>query len=451
MTHAAMLAFPLVAWLFFVRLPFATAIVASMLLGFLFLPSAYSISIPVLPNLDRATLPLLVTLGLALVYGARRDGPHRPEVAMGDPPTILPGFFPKIGGAHIFAGIALLGSVGTWFANTGPLIVAETVRQGLTLYDVLNEIQQLILWFLTLVLGWKFLADEKAQQTILMLMAGAVLGYSLLTLVEVRLAPQLHIWVYGYFPHDFLQHIRGGSFRPVVFMPHGLVLSLFLCMSALAIVAYMRAIDGDRRVLYFFAFCWVLVVLLLSRSLGAVLIAMLIVPSLFLFNARWQTFVAAAIAFLVVAYPVARAVGISPLTRVAAAVEPYAQSRANSLNFRLENEEDVIAHTAAKPLFGWGGYNRGAVYSETGRSISVRDGFWLVQYSQSGWFGYVGIFGLLTLGVFGLAVRAIRRPPSLAASGLCLVLAANLMDLIPNSGLTSLTWLIAGSLLGRWQ
>ena len=46
-------------------------------------------------------------------------------------------------------------------------------------------------------------------------------------LVEVRLSPQINTWIYGFFQHDFIQMMRYGGFRPIVFLPHGLWVAFF--------------------------------------------------------------------------------------------------------------------------------------------------------------------------------------------------------------------------------
>ena len=46
--------------------------------------------------------------------------------------------------------------------------------------------------------------------------------------------------VYGFFPHSWLQHVRGGGFRPIVFMNHGLVLGIFLSMAVVASAIMVR-------------------------------------------------------------------------------------------------------------------------------------------------------------------------------------------------------------------
>ena len=66
--------------------------------------------------------------------------------------------------------------------------------------------------------------------------------------------------------------------------------------------------------------------------------------------------------------------------------------------------------------------------------------------------GFVATFGLLGLAVFRAATalkyaQAIREKEYLAA--LALIIAINIIDLLPNSSLSPLTWLLVGALLGR--
>ena len=84
--------------------------------------------------------------------------------------------------------------------------------------------------------------------------------------------------------------------------------------------------------------------------------------------------------------------------------------------------------------------------------MSVTDGRWIITLGESGLLGFIAEFGLLSLGVFR-AASVFRRVDSpvekLFVSSLSLILAVNLLDLLPNSGLVPWTWLIAGALLGR--
>jgi hypothetical protein len=213
----------------------------------------------------------------------------------------------------------------------------------------------------------------------------------------------------------------------------------------------MRAIDGDRRVMYFFAAAYMVVVLILSKSLGMVLVAAMTVPIMLFFSIRWQLVCAAAIAGAVFAYPVLRSAGFSPLSPVVSAVYSVNPSRAASLDYRLQSEDTLVAHANRKPVFGWGGWGRSEVFDAHGRLVNVRDGAWIIKLGQYGWAGLISLLGLLVAPVVLLAARSRTLQVTAATSGLCVVLAANLIDIVPNSGLTPLTWMMAGALLGHLE
>jgi hypothetical protein len=63
----------------------------------------------------------------------------------------------------------------------------------------------------------------------------------------------------------------------------------------------------------------------------------------------------------------------------------------------------------------------------------------------------VGRLGILTFAVFVMAVRWRRYELDPATAALSVVLAANLIDLIPNATATSVTLLIAGAMAGRLE
>jgi hypothetical protein len=88
----------------------------------------------------------------------------------------------------------------------------------------------------------------------------------------------------------------------------------------------------------------------------------------------------------------------------------------------------------------------------TGRVLSIVDGQWIITIGHYGWLGFIAMFGLLALPVLGMW-REARRPGAapvpMAVSALTLILAVNMLDLLPNATLIPFTWLIAGALLGR--
>ena len=73
--------------------------------------------------------------------------------------------------------------------------------------------------------------------------------YVPLCLFEVRMSPQLHNMVYGFAQHSFGQTVRGGGWRPMVFMQHGLAVGLFMSVMlpwAPKLMPVLLEYDGNR-------------------------------------------------------------------------------------------------------------------------------------------------------------------------------------------------------------
>ena len=102
--------------------------------------------------------------------------------------------------------------------------------------------------------------------------------YCLFIAVELRLSPQMHSWVYGYVPHqDFLQVLRWGGYRPVVFMTHGLALALMMFHVTVLATALAKVKITVWKVLKPKTLAaGLFVVLILCKSTGAILFEMCI-------------------------------------------------------------------------------------------------------------------------------------------------------------------------------
>ncbi len=75
----------------------------------------------------------------------------------------------------------------------------------------------------------------------------------------------------------------------------------------------------------------------------------------------------------------------------------------------------------------------------------------MILIGSFGWVGFLAEFGLLTLPILMFWRKAAFGDPAAIpplAGPLLLMLAINVVDLIPNATVTSLTWLIAGAMLG---
>jgi hypothetical protein len=169
-------------------------------------------------------------------------------------------------------------------------------------------------------------------------------------------------------------------------------------------------------------------------------------------NAKKWSQAALTISIIVMLFPMLRSTDIVPTEGITDFISQYNPARGGSLKFRFDNEDILLEKANQRPAFGWGGWGRGRVFDpESGRDISTTDGTWVLIFGGNGWAGYIAIFGLL---VFPIIKHSSHIKKQISAQqnritiGLCLMLSFNLLDLIPNSSLTPLTFILAGSILG---
>jgi len=451
--YVALIGWPLVVIILFRRTSLPVALIWSLVAGFLLLPTDTGPDFPLLPRIDKNLIPSVAAALMAMVILRQNQGPSG---RMGGPVpapqiTTLPGWLPR---SYIVRALMLLligGAFMTVMLNGDLLNNGGRLRRGLKSYDAFSIILTTGVALLPMFLARKFLAHPDSHRILLVILAVAGGLYSLPILYEVRMSPRLNSMIYGFFAHDWRQHIRLGGWRPIVFLNHGLVVGLFLSSVVLAALAAFRTTQGRRRWYFIGAALWLFMVLILSKNLGVLLVTVVLAPVFLIFGVRAQLLAAAIIATVVLSFPILRSAGFVPITQMtnlAASINPV---RAQSFQFRLDNENQLLSKAFERPGFGWGGWGRERVFDDTGRDLSTPDGYWIITVGQGGWVRYIGEFGLLAMPIILLAWRRRRYEISLATSALCLVLAANLVDLIPNSGLTPLTWLMAGALLGRLE
>jgi hypothetical protein len=437
---ALVLWFPVTLALFLL-LPPKRAVLFAVFGAVLFLPEGAWLKIPLLPPLDKETVPFL---GILLAASIRSPG------------RIWR--LPRERWVTVMTLAMLAGGIATALTNADSLLVGAwrivalpplTIKDGMSI--ALDEVFGAAIPFFV---GAAFMRNPEDLEDLLVFLAGAGLLYSVFALLELRLSPRLHAWVYGYQQtDDFAQAIRFGGYRPMVFMAHGLALSLFFTVTALAATA-VRTVRG--RVWRFATgrvSLYLDVIVLACKSLAAILYAACAVPLAAFASAKWQQRVAA----VVLIYPVLRGADLFPTSAVVSVGKKFGIDRARSMEFRFNNEDQLLAKARQRPWFGWGKFNRNAVIDAGGHPVSVTDGQWIIAFGVSGATGFVTEFGLLLLPVF-LTGRRLRRVEDrtqrrLIAS-LSLIVAVTAADLIPNSRFSSYPYFLAGALLSlsaAWQ
>lgn len=424
---------PVVCMVLFMRMPAPQALLWSVIGGYLLLPSATKFELSGLPDLDKSSM-IAIGAGLGTLAFGRRPA--------------------RIGGGALFYGfgsVFVLSPFVTAFLNPDPIVGNKLYFPGLTWYDGLSSAAYSLFALVPFWAARRLLSDEAGHRRILVVVTLSMLAYSLLVLLEIRLSPQLHRWVYGFFPHQFSQQIRAGGFRAVVFLPHGLVVALFLGLAVVAATALSRRgaylIGIGCRMLA----VYLLIVLVLQKSLGALVLTGVFGGLALFVGVRRQLHIAALVSLVICVYPIVRGAGLLPYDTILTTVGSLSSDRAGSLETRLVNEQKLLDKAAERPLFGWGSWGRNRVYDlEEGRDASVTDGLWVMQIGSLGWVGYVALFGLLSTPLVRLRSQYSRvRDVPIATAAIALLLSFNLCDLIPNASLNPLTWLLAGALSGH--
>ncbi len=427
---------PFVAWQLWRRLDPGRALIWTILGGYLLLPPLTAFNFPVIPDLDKVSVPNLMALACALWLAKDRISfvPHSP-----------------IGKALIV--VYVLSPFGTVLTNTDPLIFREAMINGMRIYDSLASIAYQLIALLPFFLARRYLGTPEGMRAVLAALAAAGLGYSLPMLVEVVMSPQMNVWIYGFFQHDFWQTVRYGGYRPVVFLPHGLWVAFFAFMALAAAVTLFRHVAPEARPKALVVMVYLAAMLVLCRSAGPLVYALGVVPLILLVPVRLQLLIAAGLAVVVITYPVLRGAHLVPIDQILAFADTLSPERAYSLRFRIENEEILLARAQERPWFGWGGYGRAFTHDPiTGRQLNIADGAWVILMGTYGWVGYVAEFGLFALPLLLLGREALMQPKAELSpwvGAVALILGANMTDLLPNATQIPFTWLMAGALLGE--
>lgn len=427
---------PILAWQLWVRLDPARALVWTILAGYLVLPPLTAINLPLVPDLNKESIPNLVSLAFVLLV-------------LRDRVAVDPGNW----SGRLLIGLFVLSPFATVLTNPDPIPIENGDIQGLAIYDSIAAMANQAIALIPFFLARRYLADAAAMRAMMVALVLAGFAYSVPMIIETRLSPQMNIWVYGFFQHDFYQTIRFGGYRPIVFLPHGLWAAFFALMTFAAALVLLRAGPAPMRPKLLLAVGYTTGLVLLCKSAGPTVYALGLTPWLLIAPKRWQVGLAAVLGAMVITYPLLRGAHLVPMDQIVAMARSVSAERADSLSFRIQNEELLLDRAAERLWFGWGGYARGLIHDPvTGQVQTIADGLWVITMGTRGWTGYIAEFGLLVLPLLMLAREAWARGGAARlspyAAALALILAVNAVDLLPNATLIPFSWLLAGAVFG---
>lgn len=444
--YLMLLIWPFVCLVLFRTQSVERAIVWSILGGYLLLPPLAEFNLPLVPGMDKVSIPNLSVLAILVLATAHRV-------------RLMPE-------GRIARGLVILlvfSAIPTVLTNREPILF-EVLRDadpilflvdalpGQSVRDIGSVLIGQILTVVPFLIARQFLRTDEGLREILLALMVAAIVYSIPSLIEIRFSPQMNVWVYGFFQHSFEQTMRAGGFRPIVFLPHGLWLALFVCTAAMSAAALARVTPRVHRWKAVLWTLYLVVFLVLCKSAASMAYGMLLVPVVYFAPRRWMILLATVFALIAVTYPMLRNLGVIPTDAIVAKVEEVNPARAQSLGYRFNNETQLLVRAAQKPAFGWSGWGRSLVRdAEDGEILTIPDGRWIIVFGSFGWLGYIAEFGLLAfplllLGVYVMRNRTADLSPYIGA--VALILGITLMDMLLNATLTPFTWLTAGAVLG---
>ena len=438
-----------IGWLMFLTWPFIALIYKKKLsqgkyvaflfvFPYLFFPVKTGIDPPVLPPFDKTSIAAMVAM-LMLMFDRTKKIEYIPKDVMSRRLIILLFLFP------IF----------TVFTNTGGYSVGGRILPGLGISDIINitffNVTEIYVPF---ILAYSLCRSEQSIKDLLILFLGFVLFYSLFIVWEIRMSPQLHAQIYGFFPHSFAQMMREGGFRSVAFLGHGLLTSILLGMAIAGAFGIRRY--GLKKLWKFKPLTigiYLLAVLVLNKSLASLLFTLCFVSLILFFPGRLQVRIMVLIGIIIMIFPAIRSEYV-PLDEIVAKFEEYSPERAQSLEFRVQNEDKLIEKAFLRSLFGWGTYGRNMLYDPIdGNRDATTDSYWIILFGQFGLVGYFVIFGLIVFPVYRLnkSYRLFSRDGGNDYSLMVIVAAilmVNFVDQLLNDSVNQLTFLFAGALVG---
>lgn len=435
----ALLAFfgwPLLSTALYRALPPSRATIWTILGGYLILPSDVAIKFAMIPALDKNSIPnICACIGCLACSQTPRRVPQSKFIIL-------------------VAVIFLLSPFVTSALNGDPVVLAGgKVLPGVGYYDAISTILYQTLFFLPFFLGWRYLRAPADAEEIFRALISAGLFYSIPMLLEVRISPQLSAWVYGAFPSSFITEARYGGFRPVVFLRNGLELSFFTMTTVVAALTIWRAKLVLKNISPQAAATYLALVVALSKSAGALIYTISGGFLICFAKPRTVARIATIVAAVALVYPLLRATDIFPTNTIVSAAGTINEERATSLKTRFDQENNLLARAAERPIFGWGRYGRSRVYAEDSNyDVSLTDGLWIITMGEFGVAGFVALFGLLALPVVR-AARALRYSRSESEKTMlsCFALLVSMIiaEQIPNASISPWSWLLAGALLAK--
>ncbi len=427
-----------IAWIptviyLFQRFPPQRAVIVSFIAGWLFLP-VINYTLPGIPDITKMNATCYGILLATVIYDAGRMTSFK--LGWLDLPMLI------------------------WCLCPLP----SSIANDLGLYSGFSSVlDQTMTWGVPYFLGRIYLANLMGLRQLAIGIFIGGLVYVPLCIYEVRMSPQLHLMIYGYYAGGveyFLQSIRFGGYRPMVFMNHGLMVGAWMMTTTLigiwlwksGTIKHIWNIPVPRLVIV------LLITFVLCKSTGAYIL--LVIGIVLLFSSTWlRTAIPVFLLILGMSLYLYQGVtgSVSGEQIYDIAVKVTNEERAQSLKFRLDQEIPLSEKARQRIIFGWGGFGRNRVFTRDWKGDlvdnSITDSLWIIVFGLNGLVGLVSITASMLLPPASLFIFRYRasywfHPKVAPAAVLAVALTLYMLDCIINAMTNPVFALISGAIAG---
>lgn len=334
----------------------------------------------------------------------------------------------------------------------------SSLFNDLGVYDGLSQtMYQSITWWVPYYIGRVWFSDTRGLKLLAIAIFIGAIVYIPFCWFELIMSPQLHRLTYGFHQHDFLQTLRdGGGFRPMVYMDHGLMTSTWMGLALFLGSWLFHTGDLPDRIVTVpssYLLMGLAATFLMMKSYGAIFLVFLGLLFIFFSNRMKNVLLVLILMLAPLLYAYTRTTSIWDGTNLSTWVaEKLSPVRAQSLQFRFDNEAILIRKALDGTLFGWGGYGRSRVFDKTGKDLSVTDGLWIITLGQNGIFGLTTLLLAIQTPVFFFLSRISPEQWNKknwgAPTVMAVFLALYMIDSLLNAMINPVYMLFAGGLAG---
>jgi hypothetical protein len=420
-----MFGWPLVLVALFLMMPARRAVISGLIVAWLFLPVA-EYEFKGIPEYNKMTATSLSLFIATLLFEPNRVLAFRPKWI--DLPMLVLCLCP----------------------------MASSLSNGLGVYDGMSESNsQLLRWGLPYFIGRIYFNDYQSMRELAFGVFLGGLAYLPFCWYELRMSPQLHRMVYGYYQHGFVQTIRYGGYRPMVFLQHGLMVGMWMVTATLAGLALWQAgiVRQIRGIPMWVFVAPLFVTTIMCRSSGAIVLLGVGIAAFASVRYLRTSLALPILAAICILYVSVRASGIwdgSQLVDMTRNV--VGADRAQSVQTRFYNEEAMAARARQQPLLGWGGWGRSRIHDERGEDITITDSLWIITLGTNGALGVAAVLAVILLPPLLLA-RSVpiawwAHPAAAPAAALAVVVTLWMVDNLLNAMFNPVYVVMIGGLAG---